>query len=370
MSKAQRPILLSAGGTGGHLFPAEALAQELLSRGRRVAVVTDKRGHAFRSLGPLVPVMTVRAAALKDGVLKKILAAAKMAFGVAQAVLILLRLRPVAVVGFGGYPSFPAVFAAQMLRIPTILHEQNAIMGRANAVLAPRALAIAASLPGTRNVPAACQTRVTVTGNPVRAPIAAVRAHPYAPPSGRINLLVTGGSQGASIFGTVVPDAVARLPQDLRDRLSVTHQCREGDIAEAFARYKVAGVEAEIAPFFVNMAALLQACHIFIGRSGASTVSEIAVAGRPALFVPMRHADRQQTYNAEVLSGAGGAALIPQENFTPESLAEKLRELIENPDILARMAKAAEACGRPEATARLADLVEQTTDNKKETAAP
>jgi UDP-N-acetylglucosamine--N-acetylmuramyl-(pentapeptide) pyrophosphoryl-undecaprenol N-acetylglucosamine transferase len=352
-------IMLSAGGTGGHLFPAEALAGELLKRGRRVVIVTDKRGHAFKSLGDHVPIHTVRAATLKSGIISKLKAVADMGIGILQAGRLVFKYRPGVIVGFGGYPSFPAVFAGQALGVPTVLHEQNAILGKANAVLAPRAAAIAISLEGTRGLSPRCESKAVVTGNPVRAAIVAVRDIPYAAPQQDIHLLVTGGSQGASVFGVAVPAAVAMLPEDLKQRLRIAHQCREADIPIAAAVYRKAAVDAEMMPFFSDMDKRLAACHLFIGRSGASTVAEIAVAGRPAVFVPFQHKDRQQALNAEALGGKGGAWVIEQDALTPDALAQKLRELLENPAILAGAAAAAKSCGRSDAAQRLADVVEQ-----------
>jgi UDP-N-acetylglucosamine--N-acetylmuramyl-(pentapeptide) pyrophosphoryl-undecaprenol N-acetylglucosamine transferase len=350
-------IMLSAGGTGGHLFPAEALAEELLKRGRTVVIVTDKRGHAFRSLDGKAAIHTVRAATLKAGIVSKVRAIADMGIGILQAAKLIRQYKPGVVVGFGGYPSVPAVFAAQRMGVPTVLHEQNAVLGKANVFLAKRAFVVATSLDGTRGLPDGAN--VTVTGNPVRPAIVAVRDTPYAPPGDKIHLLITGGSQGASIFGGVVPEAVGLLPENLRARLNVMHQCREPDIPAAMALYRKAIVEAEAAPFFPNMAEKLAACHLFIGRSGASTVAEIAVAGRPAIFVPFQHKDMQQKFNAEALSLKGGAALMMQEDFTAPALAQKMREMLENPAILAKMAIAAKAEGHPDAAQRLADVVEQ-----------
>lgn len=347
----KKTIMLSAGGTGGHLFPAEALAQELIARGRKVVIVTDKRGHAFKSLE--APVHAVRAATLKAGVLSKLKAVFDMGAGIAQAARLVLKYRPGVVVGFGGYPSFPAVFAAQILRVPTVLHEQNAVLGKANAVLAWRAVAVAASVPGVGG------GKEVETGLPLRAPLEALHGRGYAAPAGEMKVLITGGSQAASIFGEIVPAAAALLPQELRARLVIAHQAREAEAAAVEEKYRAAGVRAEIRPFFSDMAERLAGCHLFIGRSGASSVAEAAMAGRPALFVPLRHGDMQQKKNAEAVTGRGGGWIVMQEDFTPEGLAQKLREFMENPDILARAAAASAACARPGAAARLADLVEK-----------
>ena len=335
----KKTICLSAGGTGGHLFPAEALAEELIARGHKVVIITDKRGHAFKSLKD-TPVHTVRAATLKGGIVSKIAALVSMGIGVVQAVLLLRKYKPAIVVGFGGYPSFPAVFAAQLLGIPTLLHEQNAVLGKANKFHAARARVIAASWPGTRGIGESKKT--VVTGNPVRAPIIALKDGGW-PTTGNCTVLVTGGSQGASILSRVVPSALAALPEQDRRRLHVFHQARDEDTGIAAGVYKAAGIEAEVAPFFSDMPQKLAASHLFIGRSGASTVAELAVAGRPAVFIPLSHADRQQHHNAQAIVDAGGAWLILQEDFTPKALADKMKAFLDNPAILSDAARKAKS---------------------------
>lgn len=357
---AQKTIVLAAGGTGGHLFPAEALAQELVSRGHKVVILTDKRGHAFKSLGPEVEIHTVKAAYLKAGIVSKLRAASDMSLGILQAQKLLRRYRPDVIVGFGGYPSFPGVFAGQALGIPTILHEQNAVLGKANVWLADRALDIATSLPGTRGLKDKNLPKVVTTGNPVRKDIVAVRDRAYAPPQDALNIFITGGSQAAKVFGDVVPDAVAQLPEGLKKRLTVIHQCREDAVEVTRRKYESAGVKAEIKSFFNDMAERLTACQLFIGRSGASTVAEIAAVGRPAIFVPYPgHADMQQKYNAEVLEKNGGAWMMMQDAFTPAALAAKLQQLMQDPTLLSGAAEKAKACGQPQAAANLANVVEQ-----------
>lgn len=356
----KKTIVLAAGGTGGHLFPAEALAQELINRGHKVVILTDKRGHAFKSLGDRAEIKTVRAAYLKGGFLSKLKAVFDMGVGIFQATLLLKKHNPQVIVGFGGYPSFPGVFAGQKLGIPTILHEQNAVLGKANVWLADKAIEIATSLPGTKGIKEKNLQKVTTTGNPVRAGIVAVRGEPYAADGEEIRILITGGSQAASVFGDVVPAAVGRLPDDMKQRLSVTHQSREDAVAATEEKYRQAGVKAEIKSFFNDMADRLKSCHLFIGRSGASTVAEVAVVGRPAIFVPYPgHADMQQKHNADVIADKGGAWVMMQESFTPEALAEKLKEFIADKSILEKAASAAKACGQPDAAKNLADVVEK-----------
>ncbi|MBI3441352.1 MAG: UDP-N-acetylglucosamine--N-acetylmuramyl-(pentapeptide) pyrophosphoryl-undecaprenol N-acetylglucosamine transferase [Proteobacteria bacterium] len=275
-------IILAAGGTGGHLYPAEALAQELLERGYQVVIITDRRGAAFQKLGDRVHIDCVRAATFRPGVLSKLRAMWDICIGIMQAARLIKKYKPSVVVGFGGYPSFPTVFAGQRLGYKTILHEQNAVLGKANLWLAGSADVIAASLPIEHD-------GVIVTGNPVRAGICAVRDKPYPSPAGTLEIFITGGSQAAKVFSEVVPAAVRLLPQEIKSRLHIVHQCREGDMEATAEKYRVAGVRADIRPFFHDMPERYAACHLFIGRSGPSTVAEIAVVGRPAIFVPYWH---------------------------------------------------------------------------------
>lgn len=356
----KKTLVLAAGGTGGHLYPAEALAQELLNRGHTVIIVTDKRGNAFKQLGDRVRILTVRAATFRPGLLSKIRAVMDILAGILQSAVILRNLRPDIVVGFGGYPSYPTLFAAQQMGFKTLLHEQNAILGKANLHLADKARAIAASLPGVQGVKPANQRKVTVTGNPVRAAICAVRETPYAPPGDTFNIFITGGSQAARIFSEVVPTAAALLPDDIKSRLHIAHQCREESLAATAEDYRRGNIRAETKTFFTDMPERLAACHLFIGRSGASTVAELAVVGRPAIFVPMMHADRQQFLNAEILAAQDGAWVMPQEHFTPEALARQIEHLARNPALLENAARAARACGQPDAVKNLASLVEAT----------
>lgn len=355
----RKPVVLSAGGTGGHLFPAEALAAELIRRGHAVVIFTDKRGVAFKSLGDSADIRTIRAATLKAGILPKIRAVWDMGIGILDAARQLRRLKPAVVVGFGGYPSFPGVFAAQILRLPTVLHEQNAVLGKANVVLAPCARRIALSAENTGGIRPRDRQKTAVTGNPVRAHIIDVRDQPYPAVEDDIRILITGGSQAATVFGDVVPAAMTKLPATLRQRLDIAHQAPAATVDTVRAAYAQAGVRAEVAPFFADMGARLARCHLFIGRAGASTVTEIAVAGRPAIFVPYPgHKDMQQKHNAETVTGRGGGWLMLQPDFTPAALAERLDALAEDTAQLAAAAAAAKSCGRPDATRQLADLVE------------
>ncbi|MFV3074135.1 undecaprenyldiphospho-muramoylpentapeptide beta-N-acetylglucosaminyltransferase [Niveispirillum fermenti] len=356
-----RPVILAAGGTGGHMFPAEALARALMVRGHRVILVTDKRGKAFGDSLPDVQVERIRAATTAPGILGKLRMASELVMGTAQARSLLQRIRPGLVVGFGGYPSVPTVFAAQTSGVPTLLHEQNAVLGRANRLLAGKARLICTSFPQVAGLDRLDGRRIIRTGNPVRPAILALRDAPYPSPipGCAFNLLVTGGSQGASIFGEVLPRAVEMLGEDARYRLKIVQQARAENIEEARTAYAQMGVEAELATFFKDMPARLAGCHMMIGRSGAGTVAELSVVGRPSLLVPYQHAmDDHQTANAWSLVEVGGAWLMAQQDFTPVAVAERLNSFLTAPGQLTQAAKAAAAWAIPDAADRLADAVE------------
>lgn len=354
------PIVIAAGGTGGHFFPAEALASELLARGRRVALMTDTRSSGLRSsVFAGLEQFVIRGAGIAGrGVLRAGQASVALTGGVFQARRVLSRMHAAAVVGFGGYPSVAPVLATRLMRPrpAVVLHEQNAVLGRANRFLARHVDRLALSFAGTERVP---QVETVVTGNPVRPAIADLAAVPYAPLGDTVQLLVIGGSLGARVFSDVVPPALASLPDDLLARLTVVQQCRPEDLGRVRAAYDLAGINAELASFFPDMADRLTTAHLVIARSGASTVAELAVAGRPAILVPLPGAiDDHQTANARALVEARGAWMIAQRDLTPEALRDRLAVLLASPDMLAHAARAARTIARPDATARLADLVE------------
>jgi UDP-N-acetylmuramate--alanine ligase len=354
-------IVIAAGGTGGHFFPAEALATELLARGRRIALMTDARSGGLQSaVFAGHEHYVIRGAGIAGrGVVRAARAAVALAAGTVQARSVMARLGTAAVVGFGGYPSVAPVLATRLMRHrPTvILHEQNAVLGRANRFLARHADALALSFADTTRVPEIAAT--VVTGNPVRPAIAALAGAAYAPPGDMVNLLVLGGSLGARVFSDVVPPALATLPEHLRARLSVVQQCRPEDLDRVRGTYAQAGIAAELAAFFPDVADRLARAHLVIARAGASTVAELAVAGRPSILVPLPGAiDDHQAANARALSDARGASVIAQTGFTPPVLAEHLTLLLKAPDMLAHAALAARLVARADATARLADLVE------------
>jgi UDP-N-acetylglucosamine--N-acetylmuramyl-(pentapeptide) pyrophosphoryl-undecaprenol N-acetylglucosamine transferase len=354
-------IVLAAGGTGGHMFPAQALARELLDRGLSVALITDRRGGGFGPDLPQVETHRIHAAAIAgQGLLGKLRGAIELGLGTIQARRLLKKLGGEVVVGFGGYPSVPTVLAGASLGLRVVLHEQNAVLGRANRLLAGRADAIATSFDQVAAIAEADRAKVRLTGNPVRPAIAALGRRPYAVPGERdtFRLLVIGGSQGATVFNDVVPEALCRLPEPLRARLEVSQQVPGGAIEEVAATYRDCGITCEPKHFFDDMAERLGAAHLVIGRAGASTVAELAAAGRPGLLVPLPHAtDDHQTANAQCLAEAGGGWVIPQPAFTPEHLAERLTSLFANPALLARASRCAQAYGRDQAAAALADVV-------------
>ncbi len=363
MTQEQQPIILAAGGTGGHIFPAEALAEALQKRGERVVLVTDQRFANFQS-GVLsqIEVRTIHAGTASGAWHKKMLGAAGILLGMAQARSVLRQLKPKAVIGFGGYPSFPTVFAAAGMGIPSLVHEQNSVMGRANRLLAGRVSCIATSFPNTQMLAKKDEEKVVLTGNPVRAGIRALRDVPYpmATQDGKMHILVTGGSQGASVLSQVVPEAIALLPASLRARVRIDQQCREADIEATRTRYAELNVNADLATFFVDVPARLAASHLVIARSGASTVSELSVAGRPAILIPYPQSmDNHQYYNATALEDIGGGWVISQEGFTPQALAARLESFLNAPELLTKAAENARNLGAPDAAEKLADLVER-----------
>jgi UDP-N-acetylglucosamine--N-acetylmuramyl-(pentapeptide) pyrophosphoryl-undecaprenol N-acetylglucosamine transferase len=355
-------IVLAAGGTGGHMFPAEALAGELVGRGLDVALVTDKRGQAFDSRLPGVALHRIRAGRPGASLASRLLAICEIALGLLAARRVLRTLAPAAAVGFGGYPSVPTMIAASRLGVPTVIHEQNARLGRANRWLVPRMKRIATSFAQVDGLAAIEATRIVETGNPVRPTVTAERHVPYAPPSdGPIRLLVIGGSQGARILSTVVPAALALLPAEIKARLAMAQQARPEDVDAVKHAHAVSGIRAEVATFFADVPARIARAHLVISRAGASSVAELCVIGRPAILVPYRHAaDDHQTANAEALAEAGAAWMMSEQDFTPSALAQRLAALFAQPSTLAAAAAAAQRRGRPDAARRLADLVLET----------
>jgi len=352
-------VLLCAGGTGGHLFPAEALALALAKRGVGVALATDRRAAHYQF--PAQSVHLIPSATLRG---RNPLALARtlgtLGIGTVKAWLMIGKLDPDAVVGFGGYPTVPPLYAATLRGAPTLLHEQNSVMGRANRFLAPRVTAIATGFAEVAKMKPAWQAKATFTGNPLRPAVIAAAGKPFIGPgdAGMVRLVVFGGSQGAQVMSRIVPAAVARFDSAVRARLAVTQQARPEDVEGVRATYARLAVMAEVAPFFADLPARLAQAHLIVSRSGASTVAEVAAIGRPAIFVPLPHAlDQDQLANAGVMERAGGAIRINQADFTPERLAAEIGALIEAPERLAVMAAASKTAGTVDAAERLADLV-------------
>ncbi|MDP2621927.1 MAG: undecaprenyldiphospho-muramoylpentapeptide beta-N-acetylglucosaminyltransferase [Hyphomicrobiales bacterium] len=369
-----RLALLAAGGTGGHLFPAQALAEELGQRGWHVHLATDARGGRFRDSFPAEAVHVLPAATVGA---RSPLALAKTAWtlmaGFFAAWSLIGRIKPSVAVGFGGYPTVPPILAAWARRVETCVHEQNAIMGRANRLLKRFVTAIAVGFPDTALVSRRDRWKVTHTGVPVRAAVVAAAARRYDKPDarGEFRLLVFGGSQGARVFADVVPEAVAGLSEEARGRLEMVQQARPEDMERVSQAYDGLGVKAEVAPFFADLPARIAAAHLVISRSGASTATELTVIGRPAILVPLPGAiDNDQLMNATALEHREAAWLMPQSAFTPEFLAQELERLMGNPEQLWHVAAAARALGRPDAVARLADLVDALAKGRRAMAAP
>jgi UDP-N-acetylglucosamine--N-acetylmuramyl-(pentapeptide) pyrophosphoryl-undecaprenol N-acetylglucosamine transferase len=351
-------VLLAAGGTGGHLFPAEALATVLEKRGVAVDLATDHRAAHFKFPARtvhLIPSATVRGrdpiSLARTGTL--------LSFGTAKAWAMLGRVRPKVVVGFGGYPTVPPLLAASWRKVPTVLHEQNSVMGRANRFLAPRVTAIATGFRTLKNLNRHWMTKITFTGNPLRPQVIAAADVPYAAPAdGKLRILVFGGSQGARVMAEIAPSAVGLLDASIGNHLSVVQQARAEDMDAVRAAYARFGIAAEIAPFFSDLPARMAAAQLIISRSGASTVAELSAIGRPAILVPLPHAlDQDQFENAGILEAAGGAIRIAQADFTPRRLAAEIAALSNDPARLVQMAREAKSVGIIDAAERLADLV-------------
>lgn len=351
-------LIIAAGGTGGHMFPAQALAEAMVAAGWRVKLMTDARGARYAGNFPAaVPVVQLAAATFaRGGLLARLLVPLRLAGGAIGAIWSMLRDRPAVVVGFGGYPSIPALVAAVILRRPRMIHEQNGVLGQVNRRFARRVAQVACGIWPT-DLPAGA--RGVHTGNPVRAAVLERAAAPYIPPGDYpMELLVIGGSQGARVLADVVPAAVARLPEGLRARLRVAQQARPEDLGRVQAAYDAAGIRAEIAPFFDDIPRRLSEAQLVISRAGASSVADIAVIGRPAILIPLpTAAGDHQTANARGLAAAGAAVLLPQGELSAESLSGQLQAILDDPATASRMAAAALAASRPDAATALATLV-------------
>lgn len=358
--------IVAAGGTGGHMFPAEALSRELIARGWDIVLASDARGAAYAEKFPAGERLSLDAATFKKGdIFGMIKAGLKILSGTLTAHKAFERLKPWAVIGFGGYPSVPALMTAIWRKDVTLIHEQNSVLGRSNRNLVEKVDAVACAFPVLRLAPMSLENKVHVVGNPVRPDIQALFDAPYPEIDKRINLLITGGSQGAKLLSEAVPKALAALPMSIRMLLHVEQQARPEQVALAQKIYSDAEISAEVAPFFTDMAERLRRAHLVIGRAGASTVCELAVAGKPALLIPLKiAADDHQTFNADVLKDAKSAIVLREDEATVTRLTEEIRTLLDAQQLLPLRAKAAKTVAKPDAAKHLADLVERTVKAK------
>jgi UDP-N-acetylglucosamine--N-acetylmuramyl-(pentapeptide) pyrophosphoryl-undecaprenol N-acetylglucosamine transferase len=363
-SMISRHYVLAAGGTGGHMIPAHALADELMARGHHVALITDDRGARIPGLFERVPVHVLPAGRF-GGPLTWVKGVRNILAGRAMASRMYETFRPSAVIGFGGYPAFPALLAARRDGIATLIHEQNAVLGRVNRLLARSVDAVATAYPNVDRLSPHHAAKTHLVGNPVRDEVLMLRDQPFPPldDDGVFRILVTGGSQGASILSSVVPDGLALLPEHFRRRLQVTQQCRAEDIEQVRAKYAQLGIAADLATYLPDLPDRLAWSHLVIARAGASTIAELTAAGRPAILIPLPSAtDDHQTANAREMAKAGGARMIAQSKFNPIELAKQMQKLGLDPAALAKAADRAKAVGRPDAAKDLADLVERVGD--------
>ncbi|URD59649.1 undecaprenyldiphospho-muramoylpentapeptide beta-N-acetylglucosaminyltransferase [Sphingomonas sp. KRR8] len=360
-------FVLAAGGTGGHMIPAHALAAELKARGHGVLLITDERGKRIPGLFEGTPVEVLQAGRITKNPIALAKGVLSVLAGRREARALYQRGRPDAVVGFGGYPAFPALLAARSLGIPTVLHEQNAVLGRVNRLLAGGAAAIATAYERIERLKPSQRAKCVLVGNPVREAIVRLGEQPFPPfdEFSPLKILVTGGSQGATVLGRVVPRGLGELQPVLRHRLQVVQQCRPDDIEKVREAYRELEIPAELMTYIEDMPAKLADAHLVIGRAGASTIAELTAAGRPAILIPLPIAtDDHQTANAREMARAGGARMIPQPQFTPETLARQIEVLAANPEALADVAARALSVGRPRAAQDLADLVERVANKQ------
>lgn len=362
MTDAAPLCLIAAGGTGGHMFPAQSLAEVLLAQGWRIKLSTDERGARYAGAFPpeVVREVVSSATTARGGAAAKLAVPFRIGAGIWAAIRAMRADRPAMVVGFGGYPTIPAMSAAYLLKIPRMIHEQNGVMGRVNANFARRVDRVAC---GTWPTALPAGVKGIHTGNPVRRAVLEMAAAPYLPPDeGPLNLLVIGGSQGARVLSDMVPAAIAGLPDEMRARLNVSHQARAEDAARVTEAYAKAGIRAEVQPFFDDVPRRLAQCQLVISRAGASSIADITVIGRPAILIPFAAATGDhQTANARALAETGAAAVLPKSVLDAESLRRDIRDILSDSARATSMAAAALTLGRPDAASRLADLVTEPT---------
>ncbi|MCH2037143.1 MAG: undecaprenyldiphospho-muramoylpentapeptide beta-N-acetylglucosaminyltransferase [Rickettsiales bacterium] len=355
-------VVLATGGTGGHIFPAESLAEELMKRGHKPVLMTDKRfDERYQGVLSTIEMCRIESASPSGNIVKKIKGVAKLFSGVLSAGRKMHDYKPDVVVGFGGYPSFPPVYVASRRKIPTILHEQNAVLGKVNKFLAADVTRIATSFPIVSGIKDSDSAKISNIGNPVRARIRAVRSMEYPNFDNGIRLLVTGGSQGAAVFADIIPKAIKQLPESLRNQLHIVQQCHKNDDSDAIREeYQHMGVDARVSSFFQNMNELIAQSHLVICRSGASTVTELMVAGRPAIMVPYPYATgNHQYFNAKGIEEKHGGWIFDQSDFTVERLHETLEKLFQDKESLPQYAKNMKSLGIQDSAKQLADMVEE-----------
>jgi len=361
-----KPIVITAGGTGGHIFPAEALAKELSERQCPLVFITDKRGKNFSGTLSHLPTYFVSAQALTGKKITfKIMSVLKLICGIIQALYVLIKVQPRLLIGFGGYASIPATLAAQFLHIPVILHEQNAVLGRANRLLSWKVDTIATSFTPTDRLPK--HANIVETGMPVRPAVLQLQDAPYTPPARLFNLLIMGGSQGARVFSSVIPEALKALPPKMKARLVITQQVRAEDLEKVQKAYANESFhKVELQSFFTDMPERIAKAHLLISRSGSSSLAELAVIGRPSILVPLPiAADDHQTRNAQCFADKSAAWLMVEKDFTPQALASRLEELMNQPALLKRVADTAHKLGQPRAAQKLADIVSKQKEARQ-----
>ena len=362
-----RPIILAAGGTGGHLYPAISVARALIKRTRNIAIITDDRGTLFSQYDLNTDIYYIKASSPSGGLLRKLIGLGLLGVGFFQARSILKKIQAVAVIGFGGYPSVPTMCAAAQIGLPTIIHEQNAVMGRANRFLAPTVKKIAVSYDQVKGISPKAISKVIQTGNPVREEISKIGDKVYTAldSKGKLNVLVFGGSQGAQILSKVVPSAIAALPKNKRSRVVVTQQCHPGDMDFVKSLYKTANIQSDLRPYFNDMPDRLSAASLVISRAGASTISELVAAKRPAILVPYPHAtDDHQTATAVAITSSSAGWCISEDKFTIERLKLKIQQLIEKPSLLNDAADNIKDLYKFNAAETLADILENTINQR------
>lgn len=366
--KTQKCVLLAAGGTAGHMFPADSLAAELIRRGCKVVLVTDKRGENYQLTAQGVEKCCIAAGGIAGkGLMAKLRSGVELLWGTLQSILILRNIKPDAVIGFGGYASVPTMMAARFVGCPMGMHEQNAVLGRANRLFTNHVLTIATCYEKVDEIPPDAEQKVIRTGLPVRQAVTDARevAFPKLEQNKEIRILVTGGSQGARVFSDVVPDAIGLLDDEMRKRIFITQQCRAEDLARVKSAYKNIGVKVILKSFFGDLPEEIAISHLVIGRAGASTTAELLMIGRPAILVPYPHAiDDHQSRNAHAVDEAGAGWLMPEAAFTAEALAERLGSLFSMPTLINKAAASARTAGTPDATTNLADMVYELMNHK------